>query len=76
MTSVRIRFRYQKEFRPELLSQVQECHDNYGIRQVEVDAANRILTVEYDASRLDPAGVTAVLRRSGIPIAERVEAQA
>ncbi len=73
MTTVQITFRYQGEFLPEAAFRTQEYHANYGIRQMKVDDANRLVTVEYDATRLDAAGVAAVLLRCGVPVTERVQ---
>lgn len=72
MTAVQITFRYQGPFRPELLPRTQEYHGYYGIRQMKVDPDRNLITVEYDATRLDPNGVEAVLRRVGLPVLERV----
>jgi len=73
MTTVEITFRYQGEFRPEAPFRSQENHSNFGVRQMKVDSANRTVTVEYDATRLDAAGVAAVLRRCGVPVTDRVQ---
>ena len=74
MTSVQITFRYDGLIRPEMLPRTQERQDYFGIRKMRLDEANRLITVDYDATRLDAAGVTAVLRRVGIPVVERVPA--
>ncbi len=73
MTTVQITFRYQGEFRPEAAFRTKEYHANYGIRQMKLDEANRLITVEYDATRLDAAGVAAVLRRCGVPLTETAQ---
>jgi hypothetical protein len=72
MTTVQITFRFQGEFRPEAAGRTQEYHSDFGIRRMEVDAGNQLITVEYDATRLDEAGVAAVLRRCGVPVTERM----
>lgn len=74
MTSVQITFRYQGEIDPKVLPRTQEDHSYYGIRQMRVDTVNRLIAVEYDATRLDAAGVAAVLRRVGIAVVEQVTA--
>jgi len=74
MTTVEITFRYQGEFQPDAAFRTQEDHTNFGIRQMMVDAARQTVTVEYDATRLDAAGVAAVLRRCGVPVTEQKKA--
>ena len=73
MTTVEIRFRYQGQLRTELLSRTQEQHDYFGIRRIQLDEARKLITVEYDATRLDEKGVEAVLRRVGVPVVEQVQ---
>ncbi len=72
MTAVEITFRYQGEIRPEMLPRTQEWQSYFGIRAIRLDEAQKLIRVEYDASRLDANGVESVLRRVGIPAVERV----
>jgi hypothetical protein len=44
----------------------------YGIRQVEVNEAEKTIRVEYDATRLTEPIVHQLLRRSGLDVIERV----
>ncbi len=70
MTAVEITFRYQGRLRPELLPRTQESHRDFGIRRMKLDEPQNLITVEYDATRLDEKGVEAVLRRAGVPVVE------
>jgi len=44
--------------------------DVYGIRRLSFDHADRTLRVEYDATRLNAASVTHLVRQTGLEIAE------
>jgi hypothetical protein len=68
MTAVEITFHYQGEVRPESLSRIRDKHSNFGVRKVQTDAGRKLITVEYDATRLDVSGVASVLRRAGIAV--------
>lgn len=70
MTAVQISFRYDGKIRLDLLARIQESHRDYGVRSLRIDDARRVITVEYDATRLDEKGVEAVLRRMRIPVVE------
>lgn len=72
MTANQIRFRYQGTFQPQALPRTQEDHGFFGIRKMKLGPEQNVITVEYDATRLDPNGVEAVLRRVGVPVVERV----
>lgn len=74
MTAVEITFRYQGRLKTELLARAQEHHSNFGIRRIQLDESQNLITVEYDATRLDEKGVEAVLRRVGVPVVEQVRA--
>ena len=73
MTAVQITFRYQGQLRTELLPRTQEQHRYFGIWHIQIDEARKLMTVEYDATRLDEKGVEAVLLRVGVPVVEQVK---
>jgi hypothetical protein len=43
-------------------------HEVYGIRSLSFDRAQRTLCVEYDATRLNAASVTRLVRQAGLEI--------
>ncbi|MBI4460018.1 MAG: hypothetical protein HY648_08165 [Acidobacteria bacterium] len=53
-----------------------ESYTNLGIRKIAVDENEQALAIEYDATRMDRAGIAALLRRLGVPLAEGVTASA
>jgi allophanate hydrolase subunit 1 len=69
MTKVQIRFRLQRPLDSVLLPRLAQANALYGIERVTLSPALDGLTVEYDASRLNPAEVESALAAAGIPIA-------
>jgi allophanate hydrolase subunit 1 len=69
MTKVRIRFRLQRPLDSVLLPRLAQANAVYGIERVTLSPALDSLTVEYDATRLNPAEVESALAAAGIPIA-------
>jgi ribosomal 30S subunit maturation factor RimM len=70
MTKVQVRYKLLRKLDEAMLTRVARTHGVYGILRVEPDADGNALTVEYDATRLRPAEVAAVLGRAGIPVQE------
>jgi allophanate hydrolase subunit 1 len=69
MTKVQIRFRLSRPLDSLLLPRIAEAHSVYGIERVSLSPSLDSVTVEYDATRLNPAEVESALTRAGIPIA-------
>jgi hypothetical protein len=76
MTLVDISFELQKPLTTEQFRWLGEFANTYGLRRFRTEATGKLLTFEYDASRLKPTEVAHVLGRAGIPIVRRVEAAA
>jgi hypothetical protein len=49
-----------------------QMNDVYGIRRVRFSEAERMIRVEYDATRLNEATVENLLRKAGVDVRERV----
>jgi allophanate hydrolase subunit 1 len=69
MTKVQIRFRLQRPLDSVLLPRLAQANALYGIERATLSPALDSLTVEYDATRLNPAEVESALAAAGIPIA-------
>jgi hypothetical protein len=72
MTQLEVRFRYgvipgEREMRA-----IDAVRDVYGIRRISFDEKERIVRVEFDASRLKEPTVAALLRRAGVNVLEKV----
>jgi hypothetical protein len=70
MTTVEIQYRYNTPPNDAVALGLAGISDVYGIRGVKLDHGARTLTVGYDASRLNAASVTKLVRQAGVEIAE------
>jgi hypothetical protein len=72
MTTVEILFRYEQHPTEAAMVALNNMSEVYGIRRVQLKEAPKTIRVEYDATRLNQAIVTELLRRAGINIAEEL----
>ena len=72
MTNVDILFRYAAPPTESQVMALAQTRDVYGIRRISFDRAARTVRVEYDATRLNAAVVTQLVRRAGVQIAEEL----
>jgi hypothetical protein len=73
MTNVEILFRYAAQPTEVQALALANARDVYGIRHIVFDRAAHTLRVEYDATRLNAAMVTQLVRRAGVQIAEELQ---
>ena len=66
MTTVEILFRYATPPTEAATLALANTRDVYGIRRLSFDRAARTLRVEYDATRLNAAAVTQLVRQAGL----------
>ena len=72
MTNVEILFRYAAQPSEVQARALANARDVYGVRRIAFDRAAHTLRVEYDATRLNAAMVTQLVRRAGIQLAEEL----
>jgi hypothetical protein len=72
MTQLEVRFRYGAQPGEREMSAIDNLRDVYGIRKITFDEKERIVRVEFDASRLKEPTVAALLRRAGIDLREKL----
>jgi hypothetical protein len=72
MTQLEVRFRYGATPGEKEMRGLDTLRDVYGIRRISFDEKERIIRVEFDASRLKEPAVAALLRRAGIDVQERL----
>ncbi|MGH9607901.1 MAG: hypothetical protein ACRD3N_19610 [Terracidiphilus sp.] len=72
MTTVDILFRYATPPTEPVAFALAGISDVYGIRGVRLDREAHTLRVEYDATRLNAATVTGLVRLAGLEIAEEL----
>ena len=70
MTTVEILLSYVTPPTESVSSALATTKDVYGIRRLSFDHAARTLRVEYDATRLSAAGVTHLMRLTGLEISD------
>ncbi len=75
MTLVEVTYELRAALTPQHLAKLGHFANTYGLRKFQVDEEKKLLTFEYDASRLKGTQVTHVLGMAGIPVA-RVQAPA
>ena len=68
MTTVDILYRYATTPSDAVTFALANAREVYGIRRLSFDRAERTLRVEYDATRLDAAAVTKLVRQAGLEI--------
>lgn len=73
MTKVQRHFKLQRPIDEALMEQIAVVNSIYGIERVRVEPSGNLM-VEYDATRLNTAGIETVLERAGIPVTETVNA--
>jgi hypothetical protein len=72
MTTVDVLFRYAVPPTEAQVLALANARDVYGIRRISFDRGAHTVRVEYDASRLNAAMVTQLVRRAGIQIGEEL----
>ena len=72
MTTVEILFRYSGQPSETEIFALANAREVYGIRRLSFDRAASTLLVEYDATRLNAAMVTQLVRRSGLELIEEL----
>jgi len=72
MTTVEILYRYITPPTESVSFALAGTRDVYGIRRISIDPDARTLRVEFDATRLNVATVTKLVRLTGLEIAEEL----
>ncbi len=72
MTQLEVRFRYAAVPGEREMRAIDNLRDVYGIRRITFDEKERVVRVEFDASRLKDYTVAALLRRAGVDVREKL----
>jgi hypothetical protein len=72
MTTVEILYRYSAPPSESVAFALAGTRDVYGIRRLALDPASRTVRVEFDATRLNAAAVTKLVRSTGLDIVEEL----
>jgi len=74
VTTVEVAYHYATPPTERVALALARTRDVYGIRQVSFDRGAHILRVEFDATRLNTAVVTNLVREAGLDIFEEAPA--
>jgi hypothetical protein len=72
MTQLEILYRYTTQPSEATAFALASAREVYGIRRLTFDREARTLRVEYDATHLNAASVTQLVRQAGLEIAEEL----
>lgn len=72
MTQLEVGYHYNAPPTESAMRAIDNLREVYGIRRVTFQESERVVKVEFDASRLKEPTVAALLRRAGIDLGERL----
>lgn len=72
MTQYEVAYRYMGMLDETAMRAMDSVREVYGIRRVSVSETERVIRVEFDASRLKEPVVAGLLRRAGVDLKERL----
>jgi hypothetical protein len=70
MTQLDVLYRYGAAPTESAVLAMAKVREVYGVRRMQLDEAEKIVRVEYDASRLTEPVIHQLLRRAGLDIVE------
>lgn len=76
MTLVQVTYEVRKALKPAQAERLASFANTYGLRKFHLDEEKRLLSFEYDASRLKETQVRHVLGQAGIAVVRRMESAA
>jgi len=72
MTQMEVAYRYAGNVGEAEMRALNSMCEVYGVRRIRLDEKEKILRVEFDASRFKEPVVAALLRRAGVDLLERL----
>jgi hypothetical protein len=72
MTQLEVAYRYGRSPGAQQLRAIDNIREVYGVRRITFDTKERIVRVEFDASRFKEPVVSDLLRRAGLDIQEKL----
>jgi hypothetical protein len=72
MTQLEAAYRYEGTLSESNMRAVDNVREVYGIRRISFSPKDRVVKVEFDASRLKEPIVAALLRGAGVDIREKL----
>jgi hypothetical protein len=72
MTQMEVAYRYASPPGENAIRAVDSVREVYGVRKITFDEKERIVRVEYDASRLKEPAIARLLRQAGIDLTAKL----
>ncbi len=72
MTQMEVAYRYAAPPTEAIMRALDALRDVYGVRRITFNERERIVRVEFDASRFKEPVVAGLLRRTGLDLSERL----
>jgi hypothetical protein len=72
MTQLEVAYRYDSRTGEETMRAVASMREVYGVRRITFDEKERIVRVEFDASRLKEPVIAGLLREAGVDIGTKL----
>lgn len=72
MTQLEVAYRYGRTPGEAELRAIDGMREVYGVRKITFNEGDRIVRVEFDASRLKEPAIAGLLRRAGVDIQEKL----
>ena len=72
MTQMEVAYRYGSVPREAEMRAIDQVREVYGIRRITLNERERIIRVEFDASRMKEPVIAGLLRRAGMDIGTRL----
>lgn len=72
MTQLEVAYRYGSAPGEAEMRALDSVREVYGIRRLRFDAKERVVRVEFDASRLKEPAIAKLLRQAGMDVQERL----
>jgi hypothetical protein len=72
MTTMDVSFRYSNAPSEAIMRALDSVREVYGIRHIRVNEKDRVVRVEYDASRFKEPVVINLLRGAGLDVGEKL----
>ena len=72
MTHLEVAYRYHNPLREATMRALDNVREVYGVRQITFNEAERIVRVEFDASRFKEPVIAKLLRSTGLNLGEQV----
>jgi hypothetical protein len=72
MTQLEVAYRYGGTLGEANMRAIDSVREVYGIRRISFNSSERIVRIEFDASRLNEPAVAALLRGAGVDLREKL----